>query len=307
MVKSGVAANLVVVPESVVENQPASGFPIATFTPTNPADPPFAFSAVINWGNGQIGGGFVAPDPSVPDQYDVIPLNPPPAVDGPTTEPITVTVSLANSGTSWKAQQAFPEGLSGINTSVAVSGSAAYVLGGNLQGVPTATVEMTLGTTWATVASLPDARRQVAAATDNAGLIYAIGGLTALGSITSEVDVYNPLSNTWTVGAPLPAPVSGAAAVTGPNGLIYVIGGSDVNNHASAVVDAYNPGSGTWTAVASLPSARSQLAAALGANGEIYAIGGTVAGGAPSHEVDAYNVATNSWSVVASLPTAGMH
>ena len=300
---TGAVANLEVVPASVVENQPATGVTVATFNPSPPSIPATSFSAVINWGNGQLSAGSVVADGSVSGQYDVIPVNPPPVGNGP-TEPITVTVSLTNSGTTWMPQPALPAGLSAINTSVAVSGPAAWILGGAEQGATTAAVEMYAGSFWATAASMPDARRQVAAATDNSGLIYAIGGLTVSGPPTSEVDVYNPMSNTWTVGTPLPAPVSGAAAVTGPDGRIYVIGGSDDSNDPTAVVDAYSPSGGTWTAVASLPSARTRLAAALGANGEIYAIGGTIASGFVSSEVDAYNVATNSWSVVASLPTA---
>ena len=300
---TGAITNLMVVPASVVENQPATGVTVATFNPSPSSIPATSFSAVINWSDGQISSGNVVADGSVSGQYDVIPVNPPPVGNAP-TEPITVTVTLTNSGTIWMPQPAFPTGLSGINTSVAVSGPAAYVLGGNASGFDTAAVEMYAGSFWATAASMPDARRQVAAATDNSGLIYAIGGLTASAGPTIEVDVFNPMSNTWTVGAPLPAPVSGAAAVTGPDGRIYAIGGSDFNNNPTAVVDAYNPSSGTWTAVASLPSARTRLAAAVGANGEIYAIGGTIASGFTSSEVDAYNVATNSWSVVASLPTA---
>ena len=154
---TGAITNLVVVPGSVVENQPATGVTVATFDPNPSSIPANLFSAVINWGNGQLSSGNVVPDGSVLGQYDVIPANPP-AVGSVPTEPFTVTVSLTNSGTTWNLQPAFSEALSGINTSVAVSGAAAYVLGGNLKGATTAAVEMTLGTTWAAEAPLPNAR-----------------------------------------------------------------------------------------------------------------------------------------------------
>jgi hypothetical protein len=150
---TGAVTNLVVAPAAVVEGQPATGVTVATFNPSPSSIPATSFSAVINWGNGLLSSGNVVADGSVSGQYDVVPVTAP-AFDAPTSEPITVTVSLTNSGTTWKPQPALPAGLSGINTSVAVSGPAAWVLGGAEQGVTTAGVEMYAGSFWATAASM---------------------------------------------------------------------------------------------------------------------------------------------------------
>ena len=109
---TGAVTNLVVVPASVVANEPATGVTVATFNPSPSSIPATSFSAVINWGNGQLTSGNVVADGSISGQYDVIPVNPP-AVGNAPTEPITVTVSLTNSGTTWTPQPAFPAGLSG--------------------------------------------------------------------------------------------------------------------------------------------------------------------------------------------------
>ncbi len=265
---TGAITNLVVVPASVVENQPATGVTVATFDPSPSSIPATSFSTVINWGNGQLTSGNVVADGSVPGQYDVIPVNPPAVGNGP-TEPITVTVTLTNSTTAWSAAPSIPTGLSGINTSVAVGANGdAYVLGGDIQGVVlTAAVEVFNPSTnaWSSAASLPDARYRIAAAADSSGKVYAIGGQDASGTVYSEVDVYNPATNSWSLAAPLPSPIAGAAAVTGPNGLIYVFGGATTSsNTPSSAVESYNPATNTWTVLASMPSARSRIAARSG-------------------------------------------
>src|SRR4051812_11517530 len=106
---AGAITNLAVVPASVIENQPATGVTVATFNPSSLSNPPGAFSAVINWGNGQLSGGNVVADPSVSGRYDVVPVNPP-AVGNSPTEPITVTVTFTNSTTAWSLAPSIPTG-----------------------------------------------------------------------------------------------------------------------------------------------------------------------------------------------------
>jgi hypothetical protein len=62
------------------------------------------------------------------------------------------------------------------------------------------------------------------------GLVYAIGGLRADGSIFG-VDVFNPVTGIWTVSASIPStlPVHGAAAAC-PNGKILA-----TSNHSAVV------------------------------------------------------------------------
>jgi hypothetical protein len=83
--------------------------------------------------------------------------------------------------------------------------------------------------TWSTVASLPNARSDLAAMS-HGGKIYVVGGCVreADGSITflDDVDVYNPRTNTWST-APADMPTARAAmyGVGWKGGRIFVIGG----------------------------------------------------------------------------------
>ncbi len=124
---------------------------------------------------------------------------------------------------------------------------------------------------WTTVASMPTARQNLAAATGSDGRIYAIGGNNNTGSL-STVEAYTPSSNTWATVASMSTPRSGLAAAAGADGRTYAIGG--FNNGSLSTVEAYTPSSNTWATVASMPTARQGLAAAAGGDGRIYAIGG---------------------------------
>ena len=152
-----------------------------------------------------------------------------------------------------------------------------YALGGFNQaavGGSLATVEAynPASDTWSAVASLPTARRGLAAVRGGDGLVYAIGGSPVSGGPPSDaVDAYDPATNSWSSRAPLPTPRAYHAAALGADGRIYVVGGIG----AGANVEAYDPGTNTWRTVAPLPTPRDALAAAS-SGGRVYAIGGQV-------------------------------
>ena len=54
--------------------------------------------------------------------------------------------------------------------------------------------------------------------------IYVIGDFENGHSVTSAVDVYDPITNKWTIATPLPHPLDHTAAVS-YNGKLYVVGG----------------------------------------------------------------------------------
>ena len=88
--------------------------------------------------------------------------------------------------------------------------------------------------TWATKASLPEGRVNLASAATG-GILYILGGLN-----TDAVSAYNPATNVWTTKASLPeAELTMGAAVAG--GLIYVVGGKDSNSTPLATMAAYWP------------------------------------------------------------------
>ena len=109
---------------------------------------------------------------------------------------------------------------------------------------------------WTSVATLPNGRSGIAATVDAFGRIYAIGGWTANGSYSNEVDVYDPGVNSWTTVANLPVSRGGRAAVAGSDGGIYAFGGVDSSGIASPNVYAYAPAPVTpvlsWTPSGSL-------------------------------------------------------
>src|SRR5205085_770865 len=115
--------------------------------------------------------------------------------------------------------------------------------------------------TWTTVASLPDPRSLLAAATGPDGRIYVIGGLIydPDRNTISTVYAYTPSTNTWAQVASLPAPRSHLAATTGPDGRLYALGGDrQDSDNALVTVTAYTavpPSTGTASTMVSVADA----------------------------------------------------
>lgn len=154
--------------------------------------------------------------------------------------------------------------------------------------------------TWATVASMPAPRAEMAAVLGADGRIYILGGENGLQGVDSTVFAYTPSSNTWTTLSSMPTARYGLAAAVGPDGTIYVIGGIQSLGPVTTV-EAYHPTSDSWTTVAGLPQGISGLAAVTGPDGRIYAIGGFSSPGVGSSAVYAFNPGTNNWTQAASL------
>lgn len=160
---------------------------------------------------------------------------------------------------------------------------------------------------WSSVAPLPVGRLGLAAATDRAGRVYAIGGCCSQSSDTSLVERYDPTANAWTALAPLPTGRYGLQAVRADDGRIYAIGGepliSSLDQPLYATVEAYDPATGRWSEAAALPTPLASFGAAAGGDGRLYVIGGsgTLLGPAVA-TVLAYSPSADRWSAVASLP-----
>jgi N-acetylneuraminic acid mutarotase len=154
---------------------------------------------------------------------------------------------------------------------------------------------------WTTVASMPTARRALAAGVVN-GVLYAVGGTVGGVFGLSTVEAYNPGTNAWTTKAPMStARASLAAGVV--NGVLFAAGGYSGGSPFSTV-EAYDPGTNTWTTVAPMPTARRDLAVGV-VNGVLYAVGGSTSGGCGAMStVEAYDPGTNTWTTKAPLPTA---
>jgi N-acetylneuraminic acid mutarotase len=195
---------------------------------------------------------------------------------------------------SWATVASMPTARYGLAAATGLDGRI-YAIGGDTASPgtspgsgPLTTVEAyTPGTnSWATVAPMPTARLQLAAATGPDGRIYAIGGVNGGNGSPSlnTVEVYTPSTNSWATVASMPTARAGLAAATGPDGRIYAVGDTGSGNTA----EAYTPGTNSWATVASMPTARGLLAAATGPDGRIYAIGGNHGSGVVN-TVEAYD------------------
>ena len=159
---------------------------------------------------------------------------------------------------------------------------------------------MTSGNVWVSMAPMPTARSNLAAATVN-GKIYAIGGVNSANAVVNTVEVYDPSSNSWSTAANMPtARIELAAAAV--NGKIYAIGGRNSADDVVNTVEVYDPSSNSWSSAANMPTARYSLAAAA-VNGKIYAIGGLTVNDTVN-TVEVYDPSSNSWSSAANMPTA---
>lgn len=153
---------------------------------------------------------------------------------------------------------------------------------------------------WSTLARLPTARSEVAAAELN-GKIYVLGGF---GSGATANEEYDPATDTWRRRASIPSGVDHAAAASA-GGKVYLMGGFDGRWGPVSDVWSYDPGSDSWSRLADLPTPRGALGAAVVA-GEIYAIGGRGTAGDVG-ATERYDPATDSWEPRSSMPTPRDH
>ncbi len=166
---------------------------------------------------------------------------------------------------------------------VARVGTYLYAIGGRTasgapcSGSETSSVERynVLTDTWETVAPLPSARSDLAAATVG-NKIYVFGGCTTSPfTVLSDVDMYDPNTDTWST-APTDMPTARAAmyAVAMRGGTVYVIGGWDGIGSGLQTNEAYKAATDTWTTgLPPMPTGRAETGAA-DHNGKIYILGG---------------------------------
>ncbi len=129
--------------------------------------------------------------------------------------------------------------------------------------------------TWSTVKPLPSPRADLAAVA-HGGKIYVFGGCTAPGSVTNEVDMYDPETDTWTTGL-APMPTARASLAAGHSGQrVYAVGGWD-GAFASNVNEVYNIASDSWSSNAPMQTARLK-AGTHSHGGRVYVVGGASPG-----------------------------
>jgi N-acetylneuraminic acid mutarotase len=152
---------------------------------------------------------------------------------------------------------------------------------------------------WITLADMPLANRQGAAA-EYDGILYYFGG-TASGS--RSVYAYNSLTNTWSSKMPMPKGIYDIAAHTIGN-KIYITAGYGDGGLMNDTLE-YDPINDSWLTKAPRPTYR-YLFSSAEVNGLIYVIGGLgIVDDGPwrsgadynyKNYVEIYNPQTNSWS-----------
>jgi N-acetylneuraminic acid mutarotase len=158
--------------------------------------------------------------------------------------------------------------------------------------------------TWIYKANMPTARVFVSGCVID-GKIYVVGGAPSPSSLTSAVEMYDPIADTWTRMANMPSARCGHATCSF-DGKIYVFGGTspDMWSTAKKNVYVYDPQTDTWTQKADMPYANAFCSIAV-VEHTIYLIGGTlIESSPPVSTVMAYNPITESWTQKADMPTA---
>jgi DNA-binding CsgD family transcriptional regulator len=194
----------------------------------------------------------------------------------PTAVPTAVAgAQFGNTSATWTAQRDLPE---------AITGAAAVSVDGQIYFVGGRSAKEVLGRVWrydpttsslATLPAKPLPVTNVKAAVLG-GKIWVPGGEQADGTISQQLDVYDPANQSWSTRAPMPQPRSayGLAAV---DGRLYLFGGWD-GSKARAETFMYDPASDTWAELDAMPTARAYCDAAV-VDGKVYVLGGEDAGG----------------------------
>jgi Galactose oxidase, central domain/Putative Ig domain/Fibronectin type III domain len=141
-------------------------------------------------------------------------------------------------------------------------------------------------------------------ATDPAGNLYAIGGLTDAGT-TATVEVYNPTAKAWTTRAALPEPLSDVAAVADGGNFIYAFGGVSPIGALSTNTYRYSISANRWDAIATVsnlpgsftPACASSNAAVMGPDDKVFLVCGSY--------VQAYHIIGDFWSYDTVVQTQG--
>ncbi|HDS06800.1 MAG TPA: T9SS type A sorting domain-containing protein [Bacteroides sp.] len=154
---------------------------------------------------------------------------------------------------------------------------------------------------WSYKSPMPTARCFLGACVLH-GKIYAIGGSTSAISVTSALEVYDPITDTWVQKASMPV------AMCYPNvcvldGKIYVFGGNkEMFGGLCTDVFMYDPGTDEWTQMDDSQHAFGDPGIAV-VNGLVYLIGGAKEGAVPVSDLHVYDPSSGIWTKKADMPT----
>ncbi len=160
---------------------------------------------------------------------------------------------------------------------------------------------------WTYKTPMPTARCFLGACVLN-GKIYAIGGAKNALTMTSAVEVYDPLTDSWTQKANMPIALC-YPNVCAINGKIYVFGGNTAMFSGMVTsVFVYDPDTDKWSQIED--SVHQLSVHQLGdpciavSDGKVYLIGGGKQGMIAVSDVTMYDPSTKTWTKKADMPTS---
>lgn len=155
---------------------------------------------------------------------------------------------------------------------------------------------------WTFKTPMPTARCFLGACVLN-GKIYAIGGAKNALTMTSVVEMYDPLSDTWTQKSNMPIALC-YPNVCAVNDKIYVFGGNtSMFGGLVTSVFVYDPNSDKWTQIEDSAHKFGDPCIAV-SDGRVYLIGGGKQGMVAVSDVNMYEPPTKTWTKKADLPTS---
>ncbi len=189
---------------------------------------------------------------------------------------------------------------------VAAVNNHLYVVGGNgfrIKAYPYVYEFNLQKNVWLRKKNMPTPRGALGVASIE-GLIYAIGGATAVGWKAKiprgELEVYDPKKDEWMSLEPLPTPREHLTAAAA-GGLIFALGGYQKSQSECLVTnEAYNPSTGRWEKRAPLPLALCGFPA-VAVRDKIFVFGGEQ-GWAVSGECHEYDVFKDRWMRRTDMP-----
>lgn len=139
------------------------------------------------------------------------------------------------------------------------NGTNGYATGGHDSGLSTfyTTHEQFNGSTWATKTAMTGGgKSEVSEFSSIVGRVYAAGGRTGGGSVTTDVREYNPIGDSWAAKTAMTTARGGLNGAS-INDLGYAIGGHNGSLSSVATsVERYSIDSDAWSTVSAMPSAR---------------------------------------------------
>jgi N-acetylneuraminic acid mutarotase len=183
-----------------------------------------------------------------------------------------------------------------------VTADTFYSLGGidAISGKPVGTFQRFQsdddGIMWSTVGqSMPVARYNLSAVTDQDNAIYAIGGQTDGGKVVGTVEQWNTRVNQWSNKNPMPRPRYSMAALRLDNSNdVFVVGGN-LGGKPTNLVDIYHADTDSWSlAPANMSTPREGHCVGM-ISGVLYAVGG-FDGSSFLSSMEAYSPSNHTWT-----------